>query len=116
MIGDAASLPAVNSLLDAVPGTPATVWSETTHASDERLPFRVDPDHHTLHLVPRRDAGAHLVAEVKATLPGLLGADPSDAYVWIACDTSTTRTLAAYARKELRLPRDRVQALGYWRP
>ncbi|MFD9424029.1 MULTISPECIES: siderophore-interacting protein [unclassified Streptomyces] len=116
VIGDAASLPAVNSLLDAVPETPATVWFETAHASDERLPFRVDPDHHTLHRVPRRDAGAHLVAEVKAALPGLLGADPSDAYVWIACDTSTTRTLAAYARKELRLPRDRVQALGYWRP
>ncbi|MEV6079693.1 siderophore-interacting protein [Streptomyces sp. NPDC052069] len=116
VIGDAASLPAVNSLLDAVPETPATVWFETVHASDERLPFRVDPDHHTLHLVPRRDAGAHLVAEVKAALPKLLGADSSDAYVWIACDTSTTRTLAAYVRKELRLPRDRVQALGYWRP
>ncbi|MCX4676448.1 siderophore-interacting protein [Streptomyces sp. NBC_01433] len=116
VIGDAASLPAVNSLLDAVPGTPATVWFETTHASDERLPFRVDPGHHTLHLVPRRDAGARLVAEVKAALPGLLGAGSSDAYVWIACDTSTTRTLAAYARKELRLPRDRVHALGYWRP
>ncbi|MEV5685388.1 MULTISPECIES: siderophore-interacting protein [unclassified Streptomyces] len=116
VIGDAASLPAVNSLLDAVPETPATVWFETVHASDERLPFRVAPDHHTLHLVPRRDAGAHLVAEVKAALPKLLGADSSDAYVWIACDTSTTRTLAAYARKELRLPRDRVHALGYWRP
>ncbi|MGY3680613.1 hypothetical protein ACVWXU_004236 [Streptomyces sp. TE33382] len=82
MVGDAASLPAVNSLLDAVPATPATIWFETTHASDEQLPFRVDPDHHTLRRVPRRDAGAHLVDEVKAALPGLLGEDPSDAYVW----------------------------------
>ncbi|MFE2055422.1 siderophore-interacting protein [Streptomyces sp. NPDC059446] len=114
-VGDAASLPAVNSLLEAFPGTPATIWCETVHASDEELPFRLDPDHHTLHTVPRRDAGAHLVSEVKAALPGLLGEDASDAYVWIACDTATTRALGSWARKELALPRDRVNALGYWR-
>ncbi|MEE1739128.1 siderophore-interacting protein [Streptomyces sp. BE147] len=116
VIGDAASLPAVNSLLDAVPATPATIWFETTRASDEQLPFRVDPAHHTLHRVPRRDAGAHLVDEVKAALPGLLGEDSSDAYVWIACDTSTTRALSSYVRRELGLSKDRVHALGYWRP
>ncbi|MGW8887986.1 siderophore-interacting protein [Streptomyces sp. NPDC055749] len=115
VIGDTASLPAINSLLDAVPGTPATIWFETTHPSDEKLPFRLDPAHHTLHKVPRREAGAHLVAEVKAALPELLGADPSDAYVWIACDTATTRSLSAYARKDLAVPKDRVNALGYWR-
>ncbi|MFD3654828.1 siderophore-interacting protein [Streptomyces sp. NPDC058620] len=115
VIGDAASLPAINSLLDAIPRTPATIWFETTHASDEKLPFRLDPAHHTLHQVPRREAGAHLVAEVKAALPGLLGDDPSDAYVWIACDTATTRSLSAYARKDLAVPKDRVNALGYWR-
>ncbi|QNE76762.1 siderophore-interacting protein [Streptomyces finlayi] len=115
VIGDAASLPAVNSLLAAVPGTPATIWFETAHASDEKLPFRLDPAHHTLHRVPRRDAGAHLVAEVKEALPGLLGEDPSDAYVWIACDTATTRALSTFARKDLAVPKDRVNALGYWR-
>lgn len=115
LVGDAASLPAVNSLLDALPGTPATIWCETVHASDEKLPFRLDAAHHTLHTVPRRDAGAHLASEVKAALPGLLGDDPSDAYVWIACDTVTTRALASYVRKELAVPKDRVEALGYWR-
>jgi NADPH-dependent ferric siderophore reductase len=65
--------------------------------------------------VPRQDSGAHLVDQVKKDLPGLLqgAADP---YVWIACDTATTRTLAAYVRKELSLPKQRVHALGYWRP
>ncbi|MFD7972783.1 siderophore-interacting protein [Streptomyces clavifer] len=115
VIGDPASLPAINSLLDAVPGVPATIWFETAHASDEDLPFRLDPAHHTLHKVPRRDGGAHLVAEVKAALPELLGAGAPDAYVWIACDTATTRTLGTYARKELAVPKDRVNALGYWR-
>lgn len=65
--------------------------------------------------MPRQDSGAHLVDQVKTDLPGLLrGA--SDPYVWIACDTATTRALAAYVRKELGLPKQRVHALGYWRP
>ncbi len=114
VIGDPASLPAVNSLLDALPGVPATIWFETTHDSDKDLPLRLDPAHHELRMIPRRDAGDHLVAEVKAALPGLLE-DASGAYVWIACDTATTRSLTMYARKELSLPKDRVNALGYWR-
>ncbi len=113
VIGDPASLPAVNSLLDALP-VPATIWFETAHASSDDLPLRLDAAYHELRAVPRRDAGAHLVAEVKSALPGLLG-DAADAYVWIACDTTTTRALAAYARRELGLPKDRVNALGYWR-
>ncbi|MFH9721406.1 siderophore-interacting protein [Streptomyces sp. NPDC017254] len=113
LVGDPASLPAVNSLLDALPGVPATLWFETQHASDEDLPFRLDPEHHELRRVPRGNDGADLVARVKAELPALADSDP---YVWIACDTATTRTLAAYARKELALPKERVHALGYWRP
>jgi NADPH-dependent ferric siderophore reductase len=111
-VGDPASLPAINSLLDALGSAPATVWFE---GGDEDLPFRTDPARHELRKVPRQDSGAHLVDHVKKDLPGLLqgAADP---YVWIACDTATTRTLAAYVRKELSLPKQRVHALGYWRP
>ncbi|MFI6377490.1 siderophore-interacting protein [Streptomyces sp. NPDC050546] len=110
-VGDPASLPAINSLLDALGSAPATVWFE---GGGDDLPFRTDPARHELRKVPRQDSGAQLVDRVKADLPGLLqGA--SDPYVWIACDTATTRTLAAYVRKELGLPRQRVHALGYWR-
>ncbi|MFD8404698.1 siderophore-interacting protein [Streptomyces anulatus] len=116
VIGDAAALPAINSLLDAVPSAGATIWFETAHEEDRKLPFRLDESRHTLHHVPRGDAGAQLVSEVKAALPGLLGEDRTDAYVWVACDTATTRTLSAYLRKELGLPKDRMNALGYWRP
>jgi NADPH-dependent ferric siderophore reductase len=115
VIGDPASLPAINSLLDALPRIPATIWFETTHTSDQGLPLRLDAAHHELRRIPRRDAGAHLIDEVKSALPGLLE-DPSGAFVWIACDTTTTRALTTYARKELAVPKDRVSALGYWRP
>ncbi|BFO22838.1 hypothetical protein SHKM778_92260 [Streptomyces sp. KM77-8] len=46
--------------------------------------------------------------------PALLASTP-DPYVWIACDTATTRALSAYVRKELGVPKQRVHALGYWR-
>ncbi|WP_431040379.1 siderophore-interacting protein [Streptomyces sp. P9-1] len=112
VVGDPASLPAVNSLLGALGDAPATVWFE---GSLDGLPCVADPARHEVREVPRRDAGAALVERVRADLPDLLasGADP---YVWIACDTATTRALGAFVRKELGLPKQRVQALGYWRP
>ncbi|MGW3634426.1 siderophore-interacting protein [Streptomyces sp. NPDC005122] len=112
-VADPASLPALNSLLDAMGQAPATVWFETDHGVDG-LPLRTATARHTVRPVPRRDQGAHLVAEVKADLPGLLEGE-SDPYVWIACDTATTRSLTTYVRKELALPKQRVNAMGYWR-
>ncbi|MCX3287522.1 siderophore-interacting protein [Streptomyces sp. NEAU-H22] len=110
-VGDPASLPAINSLLDALGSAPATVWFE---GGDDDLPLRTDPERHELRKVPRQDSGAHLVDRVKSDLPALLQGT-ADPYVWIACDTVTTRALTAYVRKELGLPRQRVHALGYWR-
>ncbi|MFE7069362.1 siderophore-interacting protein [Streptomyces sp. NPDC057620] len=129
-IADTASLPALNSLLDAVGTAPATIWFETAGSArtagsgtskedgagrgTDGLPLRVDPARHDLRTVPRLDRGAHLVAQVRAAVPELLK-ETADPYVWIACDTATTRSLAAYFRKELALPKQRVNALGYWR-
>ncbi|WP_329533445.1 siderophore-interacting protein [Streptomyces sp. NBC_01450] len=60
-------------------------------------------------------APSHVFAVADAaSLPDLL-ADQSAPYVWIACDTTTTRALTAYVRKELSVPRQRVNAMGYWR-
>lgn len=109
VVGDPASLPAVNSLLGALGSAPATVWFEGTL---DGLPWRADPDRHEVREVPR--SGTALVERVRADLPALLASTP-DPYVWIACDTATTRTLSAYVRKELGVPRQRVHALGYWR-
>lgn len=113
-VADPASLPALNSLLDALGPVPATVWFEDGGSGTDGLPFRTDPDRHEVRTVPRRDAGAHLVAQVKEALPELLRSTP-EPFVWIACDTATTRSLASYTRKELGLPKQRVSALGYWR-
>ncbi|MFJ1809099.1 MULTISPECIES: siderophore-interacting protein [unclassified Streptomyces] len=118
VIGDPASLPAINSLLGggegALGSAPATVWFEGSADGADGLPFRTDPARHEIRHVPRVDSGAHLVERVKAELPALLTATP-DPYVWIACDTRTTRTLSSHLRKELGVPKERLNALGYWR-
>ncbi|KUN34882.1 FAD-binding protein [Streptomyces longwoodensis] len=108
-IGDPASLPAINSLLGALDGTPSTVWFE---GGDDGLPFPVSPAPGRLEL--RRVGRGELADRVRAELPGLLSATEHP-YVWIACDTRTTRTLASYVRKDLGVPKDRLHALGYWR-
>ncbi|MFE9257241.1 siderophore-interacting protein [Streptomyces sp. NPDC006879] len=113
VIADPASLPAVNSLLDAYPSTEATIWFETQSQADEELPMRLDPARHEVRRVPRGD-GAALVAAVREEAPKFLE-NPGEAYVWLACEAATTRTLAAFLRKELALPKSRINALGYWR-
>ncbi|GGZ13494.1 hypothetical protein GCM10010300_67130 [Streptomyces olivaceoviridis] len=75
---------------------------------------RTEADRHEMRAVPHRDAGAHLVERVRAELPAVL-AGTRHPYVWIACDTATTRTLAAHVRRDLGVPKHRVHALGYWR-
>ncbi|MFE4633150.1 siderophore-interacting protein [Streptomyces sp. NPDC056773] len=112
VVGDPASRPAINSLLESMPSTPATIWFETSEPSDAQgIPRDGSPGREVIP-VPRRGDGAHLVETVRAELPQHL--DPG-AYVWIACDTATTRTLAAFARKQLGVPKERLHALGYWR-
>lgn len=65
-------------------------------------------DHHELRTVPR----SQLVESVKADLRELVA---PDAYIWIACDTTTTRTLTSYVLKDLAVPTHRLKSLGYWR-
>ncbi|GHH82976.1 hypothetical protein GCM10017771_08640 [Streptomyces capitiformicae] len=132
-IGAPASLPAINSLLDALGSAPATIWFETPDEA-AGLPLRLRPTRHELRPVPRQDAGptpgrrshtrtpvphqdagARLLAQVQADAPTLLK-DAPDPYVCIDCDTATTRSLTSYFRKELGLPKQRMHALGYWRP
>ncbi|MER7576631.1 siderophore-interacting protein [Streptomyces sp. NPDC126514] len=106
-MADPASLPALNSLLDALGTAPATIWFEGTL---DGLPCRADASRHELRPVARHE----LADAVRADLPDLLkGTDQP--YVWIACDTVTTRNLSAYVRKELGVAKDRMHALGYWR-
>ncbi|MCD0445670.1 siderophore-interacting protein [Glycomyces sp. A-F 0318] len=112
VVGDAASLPAINSLLDAFPETPATIWFET--ADDDELPFRVDPIRHDLRKIARGEDGAALLEQVREELPHFTK-EPERIYLWIAAEAKSTRALTAFARKELGVPKQRAHTLAYWR-
>ena len=107
VVGDPASLPAINSLLAVAPKVPATIWFETTDDADHELPFRIE-DHHDLRTVPR----PKMVEQVKADLQEFV---TPETFVWIACDTTTTRELTSYVLKDLAVPKHRVKSLGYWK-
>lgn len=115
LVGDPASLPAVNSLLDALSPAPTTVLLEWVRDDDRTLPVRLR-DGDTLRWIERVDDGAGMVRAVEDELAALLAAHPPERlFAWGACDTVTTRTLTKRLRGAA-IPRESVKTLGYWLP
>lgn len=129
LVGDLASLPAINSLLDAISPAPAVVLLEWVHESDRELPVRLrtgdrvrwikrESDGRALlnavtdELQALADAGARIGPEGRANL---LATGCSRIFAWGACDTVTTRQLTNQLRAA-GLRRDCIKTLGYWLP
>ncbi|MGP3707495.1 siderophore-interacting protein [Gordonia paraffinivorans] len=113
--GDPASLPAINSLLDAIsasahPDTPARIWLEYQHESDKTIPVRSRPQD-TVEWVARERDGAALVDAVRAA-----AFDASDHFGWVALDSVSTRAVLASFKNEYRLPKNSIKAQAYWVP
>jgi NADPH-dependent ferric siderophore reductase len=103
--GDAASLPAINSLLDAIGDTPAKVFLEAAHDDDRELPVgKAD-----VTWVDRKEA-----AEALADAVGAAAFDAADHFGWVACDNRTTRAVAKIFREDYRIPRKSIKAQAYW--
>lgn len=109
LVGDAASLPAVNSLLDAGADIPATVWLEFAHEDEKALTPRARA-HHDVTWVPRRDDGQHLVDTVCAALPS-----GETAHYWVGCEAASTRRITRHVRRTLGVGKHQLTSLGYWR-
>lgn len=110
LVGDLASVPAVNSLLDHLGDRPATIWLEYAHDDERLAPLRTGPQHEVTW-VPRRDGGGHLVTTVTEGVADASGRD----WFWIACEATSTRALTRHLRKDRGFGKDRVDALAYWR-
>ncbi|CAJ1498553.1 siderophore-interacting protein [[Mycobacterium] burgundiense] len=106
IIGDTASLPAINSLLEAIDTAPTHVFLEAGHDDDRGLPVSGDPK---LTWVDRRDSGQALIDAVRAA-----AFDAADHFGWVACDNRTTRGVARVLREEFAIPRSALKAQGYW--
>ncbi|MEV7606585.1 siderophore-interacting protein [Paenarthrobacter sp. NPDC089322] len=116
VVGDPASIPAINSLLqerDAVGRTPVTAWLEYQHDADPSLKVRTSGND-VVTWIPRKRDGAALVEEVCAALtPDAVSA--AEDFFWVACEASSTRAIVKHLRKVLGVDKHRIDALGYWR-
>ncbi|WP_069161974.1 siderophore-interacting protein [Nocardia altamirensis] len=108
IFGDTASLPAINSLLDAIGDTPARVWLEWQHESDTSLPVRNKP-HHQVTWLQRIDNGRLLreqAHEIECA---------QDNFAWACCDGNTTRSIAKTLKTTHKLPKSSMKYLPYWK-
>ncbi|MFZ4278533.1 siderophore-interacting protein [Streptomyces rhizosphaericola] len=110
LAGDEAALPAVATVLEALPaGTSAIVYAEVADAAEERElpPAAGGAEVRWVH----RDRGGSLVEAVREAGAALDGVDAA----WVAGEASAVRDLRRHLVGERRLPRNAVEFSGYWR-
>ncbi len=106
IVGDSASLPAINSLLNAIDGAPAQVFLEAGYDDDKDLPVARGAD---VTWVDRKDDGEALVQEVQSA-----AFDAQDHFGWVACDSRTTRSMTKVLERSFGIPRKSIAAKAYW--
>lgn len=106
IVGDTASLPAINSLLAAIGDAPSQVFLEAAHDDDKQLPVTRGTD---VTWVDRKNAGESLVQAVESA-----AFDAADHFGWVACDNRTTRAVAKLLREDYNIPRKAIKAQAYW--
>ncbi|ODQ94062.1 siderophore-interacting protein [Mycolicibacterium holsaticum] len=106
IVGDTASLPAINSLLQAIGEIPARVYLEASHDDDKQLPVARRTD---VVWVERKNSGEALVQAVSSA-----AFDASDHFGWVACDNRTTRAVAKVFRENYKIPKKSIKAQAYW--
>jgi NADPH-dependent ferric siderophore reductase len=106
IVGDSASLPAINSLLNSIGDAPARVFLEAGHDDDRDLPVARGAD---ITWVDRKNAGEALLEAVQSA-----AFDADDHFGWVACDSRTTRSVVKVLREDFGIPRKSVKAQAYW--
>jgi NADPH-dependent ferric siderophore reductase len=106
IVGDTASLPAINSLLTAIGDAQARVFLEAGHDDDKQLPVARSAD---VEWVDRKNGGEALVQAVSSA-----AFDAADHFGWVACANRTTREVAKVFREDYKIPRKSIKAQAYW--
>jgi NADPH-dependent ferric siderophore reductase len=109
VVGDTASLPAINSLLEAIGDAPARVFLEACSDDDKCLPVaRPDPKI-KITWVDHEDGCDSLLEAVRSA-----AFDAGDHFGWVACNTRTTRSVAKVLREDFGIPKKSIKAQAYW--
>jgi ATP-binding cassette, subfamily B, bacterial IrtA/YbtP len=106
LIGDSASTPAINGIINAVPhDIPIEAYLEQ-HSDDDLLIRVAEHPRLTLHRVARRDATS-LAAAVESR-------DWSNWYAWVGPEAGALKHLRARLRDEFGFPKSEIHAQAYW--
>lgn len=108
IFGDTASLPAINTILDAIGETPAKVWLEWQYESDKTLPVHAG-DNTEVTWLQRIDDGRLLreQAEELTPTPGV--------FAWVACDGRTTRSIVKALKTTHGFAKESIKSQAYWK-
>jgi len=106
IVGDAASLPAINSILESVGDKPVRVFLAADHNEDKGLPVA---RHAGVEWIDRSQSTESFVQAVRAA-----AFDASDHFGWVASNNRTTRAIAEVLRQDYRIPRRSIKAQAYW--
>lgn len=110
LVGDAASLPAINSLLESIPtDVPVSVWFEEANPGDSQLAFRRS-ENIDINRTTRRGASSGLVAALRHAQLDLTGW-----HAWIATEIKVTADVRKHLQSAAGLKRSSIHAQGYWR-
>ena len=106
LVGDSASMPAINGILGVVPGdVPVELYLELHDETDREIPLAEHPRLRT-HWVPRGDATA-LAAAIETR-------DWSDWHAWAAAESTSLKHVKARLRDEFGFPKSEVHTRAYW--
>ncbi|WP_181274200.1 ABC transporter ATP-binding protein/permease [Brevibacterium oceani] len=106
LIGDSASIPAINSILEAVPAeVPVEVYLEEHEATDRLIPL-ADHPRAAVRWVPRRGESS-LAADIESR-------DWSDWRVWTAPESGSLKAIRARLKDDFGFPKSEITARAYW--
>nr|WP_296764876.1 siderophore-interacting protein [Rhodococcus sp. (in: high G+C Gram-positive bacteria)] len=108
VFGDTASLPAINSILDAIGDTPAKVWLEWQYESDKTLPVHAGSAADVTWL-QRVDDGRLMREQAEALTPA------PGAFGWVACDGRTTRSIVKTLKTTHGFAKEAIKSQAYWK-
>ena len=115
LVGDEASLPAISRRLEELPnGVKAVAVVEVEDASGEiELTSKADTEVIWVHRngAPRGEGSALTAAALEAAK----SIDPSDAYVWVACESAVARALRPQLLEANAFNPKWMKVAAYWR-
>lgn len=112
IVGDPASLPAVNAMLPALESQDVEVWFGYRNPQDEHLPLDAAP-HHTVRRVRHEGEGSTMADAVLADWD--TRRPTAQDRFWIAVEASENRRLTSALRTHYGVPRTHIDATAYWR-